>query len=127
MPLNLHKIWIEQCEAARGIEDEFGTQRALAYLVGEKFINFLEAAEKDADFRGEIPSFVAEIKSIFEPWQLAEYLETARQREPFDPTLYDEDGEDYDPEFIEMERKDDLRRSAADMLLVERAKEWLLQ
>ena len=31
-----HKIWIEQCEAARGIEEEFGTQKALDYLVGEK-------------------------------------------------------------------------------------------
>ena len=29
------KIWIEQCRAARGIEDEFGTQKALEYLVGE--------------------------------------------------------------------------------------------
>ena len=116
------KIWIEQCEAAGWIEDEFGTDKALDYLVGEKFLNFLEAAETDADFRAEIPAFVAEIKTIFEPWQLAEYLETARQTEPFDPDLY----EDEDDEFIEMERQDDLRRSAADLLLVERAKEWLL-
>ena len=79
------KIWTEQCEAAKGIEAEFGTQKALAYLIGEKFINFLEAAENDAGFRAEIPAFVAEIKSIFEPWQLAEHLETARQTEPFDP------------------------------------------
>ena len=28
-----HKIWIEQCEAATGIEDEFGTNKALAYLI----------------------------------------------------------------------------------------------
>jgi hypothetical protein len=121
--MDLHKIWIEQCEAARGIEEEFGTQQALTYL-GEKFLTYLDAAERDADFRAEIPAFVAEIKSIFEPWQLAEYLDKARQREPFDPTDYDE--EDEDPEFIEMERKDDLRRCAADLLLVERAKEWLL-
>ena len=47
------EIWIEQCEAAKGIEDEFGTQKALEYLVGEKFLNFLEAAESDADFRAE--------------------------------------------------------------------------
>jgi hypothetical protein len=33
--MQLHKIWSEQCEAARGIEDDFGTQKALAYLVGE--------------------------------------------------------------------------------------------
>lgn len=41
-----HKIWIEQCEAAEGIEQDFGTQQALDYLVGEKFLNFLEAAER---------------------------------------------------------------------------------
>ena len=124
--MNLHKIWIEQCEAARGVEAEFGTQQALTYL-GEKFLNYLDAAERDADFRAEIPAFVAEIKDIFEPWQLVEYLDKARQREPFDPADYDEHDEDYNPEFIEMERKDDLRRCASDMLLVEGAKEWLLE
>ncbi len=115
-----HKIWIEQCEAAKEIEAEFGTQKALAYLIGEKFINFLEAAEDDAGFRAEIPAFVAEIKTIFEPWQLAEYLETARQSEPFDPSIYD------DEEEAEMERQLELRKSAAELLLVERAREWLL-
>ena len=102
--MNLCKIWIEQCEAARGIEDEFGTQKALAYLVGEKFLNFLDAAERDATFRAELPAFVAEIKRIFEPWQLAECLEKARLTEPFDPGIY----EDAEPEDIEMERKADL-------------------
>jgi hypothetical protein len=116
----LHRIWIEQCEAARGIEVEFGTQRALAYLIGEKLINFLEAAEDDDEFRAELPAFVAEIKTIFESWQLAEFLETARQTEPFDPSVYD------DPEDAEMERRAELRRSAAELLMVERAKEWLL-
>jgi len=116
-----HKIWIEQCEAARGVEAEFGTQKALAYLIGEKFINFLEAAENDADFRAEIPDFVVEIKTIFERWQLAEYLEKARQTEPFDASIYD------DAEEAEMERESELRRSAAELLLVERAREWLLE
>jgi hypothetical protein len=120
--MNLCKIWIEQCEAARGIEDEFGTQNALAYLVGEKFLDFLEAAEKDSTFRAEVPAFVAEISSIFEPWQLAECLEKTRRTEPFDPSIYEDD----DPEDIEMERKADLRRCAADLLVVERAKELLL-
>ena len=115
-----HKIWIEQCEAARGIEDEFGTQQALKYLIEEKFVNFLEAAEDDPVFRAEIPAFVAEIKEIFERWQLAQYLENVRETEPFDPTLYD------NAEEAEMERKADLRRCANDLLLVEQAKEWLL-
>lgn len=116
-----HKIWSEQCEAARGIEAEFGTQKALAYLIEEKFINFLEAAEDDADFRAEIPAFVEEIKTIFERWQLAEYLEKARQTEPFDPSVYE------DQEEAELERQLELRGSTAELLLVERARDWLLE
>lgn len=123
--MKLHKIGIEQCDAARGIEDEFGTQKALRYLVEEKFINFLAAVENDADFHAEIPAFVAEIKTIFERWQLEECLEHARQTEPFDASIYEEEGDD--PEIIEMERKDDIRCCAADLLLVERAREWLLE
>ena len=126
--MRLCEIWIEQCEATRQIEAEFGTQNALDYLIGEKFLNFLQAAETDAEFRAEIPAFVGGIKTIFETWQLAEYLETARQSEPFDPSLYDEDEEeDIDPEFVEDERQDELRRSAADLLLVEQARGWLLE
>jgi len=120
------EIWIEQCEATRQIEAKFGAQNALDYLIGEKFLNFLQAAETDADFRAEIPAFVGGIKTIFETWQLAEYLETARQSEPFDPSLYDEEDEDYDPELVEDERKHELRRSASDLLVVEQAREWLL-
>ena len=93
---------------------------ALSYLIGEKFLNFLEAADDDAEFQAELPAFATEIKSIFERWQLADDLQAARQTEPFDPTVY-EDADD-----AEMERRADLRRSAADLLLVERAREWLL-
>ena len=82
-------------------------------------MNHFEAAENDPTFQAEVPAFVAEIKGIFEPWQLAEYLRTTRQTEPFDPTIY----EDADPEDIKMERKADLCRCAADLLQVERASE----
>ena len=119
------KIWIEVCDAARMIEDEFGTDKALRYLVAEKFLNYLEAAERLPDYQAELPAFVAEIKTIFEPWQLEECLATARQREPFDTEIYEE-VEDEDAEIVEMERQNDLRESAADLLLVERAKEWLM-
>ncbi len=129
------KIWIEQCEAARGIEDEHGTQQALEYLVGEKFINFIEAADDHASFRAEIPAFVAEIKSIFERWQLAQYLETALESEPFDPNLFKprwhpqlgEEQIEFDAEEIEEIRNADIRRCTRDLLLVERAREWLLE
>jgi hypothetical protein len=119
--MNPCRVWLEQCDAAREIEDEFGTDRALAYLIGEKFINFLSAAETDEGFRAEIPAFVAEIRTIFERWQLDAYLETARQTERFDPSDYD------DPEEAEIARRLELRESANDLLLVERARQWLVE
>lgn len=122
--MNPCRIWKEQCEAARTVEDKFGIRNALDYLIGEKFLNFLEAAETDAEFRAEIPSFVAEIKTIFDQWKLAEYLEVARLSEPFDPEIDDEDD---DPDDVEHQHKDEIRRSANDLLLVERAKGWLLE
>ena len=121
-----HKIWIEQCEAAEQIEDEFAIQKALEYLIGEKFLNFLEAAETDSDFQAEIPAFVAKIKEILERRQLAQYLETARETEPFDPSLFDGD-EETTPDEVEDMRKHDIRQCTRDLLLIERAKEWLLE
>ncbi len=124
------EIWIEQCEATRQIEAEFGTQNALDYLIGEKFLNFLQAAEDDPDFRAEISAFVGGIKTIVETWQLAEYLERARESEPFDPNLYEpldeEEAADIDRELGEDLPQDELRRSANDLLLVEQARGWLL-
>ena len=73
------KIWVRQCESARMIEDRIGTADALMYLVGEKFLDYLEAAERLPDYRAELSAFVAEIKTMFETGQLAECLETARQ------------------------------------------------
>jgi len=124
--MEMHKIWIQQCQAAQDIEREFGTQQALEYLVGEKFLNFLEAAETDADFRAEIPAFVAKIRELFETWQLAEYLERALESEPFDPAWF-EDADDFEAEEVEDMRRDDIRQSTRDLLLVERAKEWFLE
>jgi hypothetical protein len=46
----------------------------MGYVIGEKFLNFLEVAEEDLEWRQAIPTFVAEIKALFEPLQLAEVL-----------------------------------------------------
>ena len=92
--MKLSEIWIEQCQAAREIECEFGVPGALDYLVGEKFVQFVEAAEIDADFQGQLPAFIAEIKTIFEPWQLKEYFEKALQPNPFETSDDDLDDED---------------------------------
>ena len=61
---------------------------------------------------------------------MAEYLEKARESEPFDSSLYepldDDEAADIDSDEGEDLRQDDLRRSAEDLLLVEQARSWLL-
>ena len=95
----------------------------------------IEAADDNPEFRSELPAFVSEIKTIFEQWQLAEFLEKARETEPFDPKLFEpqsspllgEEEIEFDAEEVEDMRKDDIRRCTRDLLLVERAREWLLE
>ena len=58
-------IWIVQCDAARGIRDDWGTQKALGYLVGEKFLNYIHAADSDPSWEANVPKFAAEIRQIF--------------------------------------------------------------
>ncbi len=62
---SMHKIWIEQCEAARSIRESYGLQAAFDYLVSEKLMNFSEAATQHPTFAQELPRFVAEVGSIF--------------------------------------------------------------
>ena len=114
------QIWEEECEVAVSIEAEFGSEKALSYLIGEKFLDFLDASDSDPDFRAEIPAFVTEIKTIFERWQLADYLARARHLEPFDPSVFE------DEDSAEFENQWDIHRGAVEVELVERAEEWLL-
>jgi hypothetical protein len=118
-----HKIWVEQCEAARGVQDSFGTPKALGYLIGEKFVNFLRASETRPEFAAEIPAFVSEIRGIFEPYALREYLGGLRRIGPMGHITTDEE--------FEIMRKagvfvEDPVRGAEDVLIVERIKELLL-
>ena len=74
-----HEIWIEQCEAALAIRERFGLPKALGYLVGEKLLNFVRAAEEDKAFAAELPSFVARVRELFAPHELREYLDSVRR------------------------------------------------
>ena len=73
------KVIESQTDAARNILENFGPDKAMGYLIGEKFLNFLEVAETAHRWRQAIPAFVAEIKALFEPGQLAEFLTTPRR------------------------------------------------
>ena len=74
-----HVIWIVPCDAAQGIRERYGTEKALGYLVGEKLLNFVRASEIDPDFASELPAFVARVREEFEPHELRAYLDEVRR------------------------------------------------
>src|SRR3972149_6766035 len=115
--IEFHKIWIEQCEAARGIKEEFGTEKALGYLIGEKLVNFVRASAQHPEFAAELPKFVAEITRIFEPHEIRGYLANIRRVGPLGHVCTDEE--------VEVLRAagaidEDPVRDAEDVLIVER-------
>ena len=62
-------------------QQQFGLGNALEYLVGEKLLHFVEAAEHHPDFAQEVPYFVAAIKRVFsfaEVGNYAAYIERTR-------------------------------------------------
>jgi hypothetical protein len=65
MPQGKAQVWIEQCEAAQTIRARFGLKAAFDYLVGEKLLNFAEAAANDGDFARELPGFVSQVRRMF--------------------------------------------------------------
>jgi len=77
--IEFHKVWIEQCEAARDIREAFGLEKAIGYLVGEKLLNFLEVSDEDPEFAGELSRFVEEVKQIFAPSEIQAYLDGVRR------------------------------------------------
>ena len=117
------KIIADWCEAARRVEEDYGLEKALGYLIGENFLKFLEVAESNSQWQQVIPAFVAEIKTLFEPWQLAEFLNTPRRQGALGHTA-DDEGHRMLREGMEESEK--AREDARNLMLLEWAKELLL-
>ena len=60
-----HQVWIEQCEAAQTIRARYGFEDAFRYLVGEKLLNFADAASRHPEFARELPPFLAAVRRLF--------------------------------------------------------------
>lgn len=119
----LHKIWTEQCEAARGIKEAWGTRKALGYLIGEKLMNFMGASDQRPEFAAEFPHFLEEIKRIFEPWEIRGYLERVRRVGPWAHVSTDEEYETLrEAGAIE----EDVVEAAEDVILLDRIRAFLL-
>lgn len=122
--IEFHKIWIEQCEAARRIKDEYGTEKALGYLIGEKLACFVREAGTRPEFQQELPGFAAEVKQVFEQAEIANYLESLRRVGPLCHTLTDEQYE-----LFEEAGAVDVSPThwAEDVLVIERIKELIVE
>jgi hypothetical protein len=121
-----HRTWIEQCEAAEDIRKRYGQKSALDYLIGEKLFSFVMASEQKPEFAAELPPFVAEIRLLFAPPDIREYLdhlEHAKILAPPDP--YRETDED--DEMEEDLWPDNPILGAEELLRFSRIRELLLQ
>src|SRR5436190_15285948 len=86
-------IWIEQCDAARDIRATWGPKNALGYLIGEKLLNHIRAADSEPEWAAKLPLFVAEIKRIFTAGELRTYFATTTRVGPAGHVAGDEDYE----------------------------------
>jgi hypothetical protein len=78
----------------------------LDYLIGEKLFHFVQAAETHPEFGAELPAFLAEIKRLFTPAEIRDYLghlEKTKYLAPQEPELYldDLDEEDDEEDWLE--------------------------
>ena len=83
-------IWVEQCSVTVGIRERFGLQPAFDYLVGEKLMNYAEAAATRPEFARELPRFVAEVRRMFDPAEIRAHLARI-EREQADDDAFDDD------------------------------------
>ena len=73
-PRKLHELWMEQCEAAGAIKERYELKAAFDYLVGEKLLNFTEAASEHRAFAQELPRFVSAVRQMFSAEEIAAHL-----------------------------------------------------
>ncbi len=119
MKFEPHTLWMEQCEAALGIHERYGLEKALGYLIGEKLIDFVRETENDPLFKDQLPLFLQEVKRIFKHSKIRAYLDAVENT--------GSEGHVLSPEDLEFMREagaflEDPVRAAQDVLIVEQLK-----
>jgi hypothetical protein len=122
-----HKIWIEQCAATQDIRENFGLKDALDYLIGEKLFSFVMASERDPEFAAELPAFVAEIRRLFAPGEIREYLDHLERAKYLAPPEPDLESDDLDDETEEEPWLENPVLGAAELLRFSRIRQLLQQ
>jgi hypothetical protein len=93
----MHKIWLEQYEAAENIKLRYGLKAAFDYLVAEKLLNFAETAAQHPAFARELPQFVSQVRLMFSPEEIRSHI-TRLERELFENDATESDEDDFLPE-----------------------------
>jgi hypothetical protein len=123
--IEFHKIWIDQCAATEDIRAHFGLENALDYLVGEKLFMFLMASEKEPFFAAEVPAFVHEIRRIFTPSEICDYLDRLERTKYLAPPEPDLEFDDLDDEIEDEPWPDNPLIGAEELLRFSRLRQLL--
>ena len=89
-------VWMEQCDAAEGIRLHYGLEAAFDYAVGEKLLEFAEAAARNPDFARELPPYVSHVRNMFTADEIRTHL--ARIERLRQPALTDDEFDELDHE-----------------------------
>ena len=92
-----HKVWMEQCQAAEDIRLRYGPKAAFDYVVGEKLLNFAEAAARRPEFARELPRFVARVRGLFTPEELQTHIARIEHERMMQEALSAQIDEEGDP------------------------------
>lgn len=117
------EIWKDQCEAAVRIEEDFGVEKALGYLIGEKLSNFLKISDRDPEWAEELPLFIARIRNLFEPSKIRTFLDTV---EHLGAMGHVTTREEYEKMRLSGMISDDPVQATEEILMVERIRKLLL-
>jgi hypothetical protein len=121
--IDAKNIWREQCRAALHIREDFGLEKALGYLIGEKLADFIRASDRDPGMKVALEEFILEIKRIFDPDEIRAYLNNIRRIGPLGHVFTDEEFEEFRSAGAVGDGPVD---GAEDILIVERIKEMLV-
>ncbi len=119
-----HLVWMKQCEAAQEIRTRWGPHKALGYLIGEKFVEYLREAQTRPEWRAQVPRFVAEIKQLFTPEEIRHYFQNVRRIGPLGHVMTDDQFEEFRAAGAV---EDNAVEGAEDVLRLERARRLLLE
>ena len=107
------QIWIEQCEAARGIRERYGLEAAFDYAVGEKLMNFASTARNHPAFARELPRFISEVRRLFSADEIRTHLaRLERVQAEIDAETHENPNKDEFPDETQAEAVDRVRRFA---------------